>query len=44
MMELICNDRMGGKVKVKCLPTDTILIVKKLIAAHTGTRFEKIRL
>ena len=44
MMEVVCNDRMGGKVRVKCFPTDTILMLKKLIAAHTGTRFEKIRL
>ena len=44
MMEVICNDRMGGKVRVKCLPTDTILILKKLIGLHTGTRFEKIKL
>jgi ubiquitin-like protein 5 len=44
MMEVICNDRMGGKVRVKCFPIDTVLIVKKLIAAHTGTRCEKIKL
>ena len=44
MMEVVCNDRMGGKVRVKCFPTDTVLMLKKLIAAHTGTRFEKIRL
>ena len=44
MMEVICNDRCGGKVRVKCLPTDSILNLKKLIAAHTGTRYEKIKL
>lgn len=44
MMEVICNDRCGGKVRVKCFPHDTVLILKKLIAAHTGTRYEKIRL
>ena len=44
MMEVVCNDRMGGKVRVKCFPNDTVLILKKLIAAHTGTRAEKIRL
>ena len=44
MMELICNDRVGGKVRVKCYASDTILVLKKLIAAHTGTRFDKIRL
>ena len=26
------------------MATDTVLVLKKLIAAHTGTRFEKIRL
>ena len=44
MMEVICNDRLGGKVRVKCFKTDSILILKKLISAHTGTRFDKIRL
>lgn len=44
MMEVVCNDRLGGKVTVKCFPTDTIGVLKKLIAAHTGTRAEKIRL
>ena len=44
MMELVVNDRMGGKVRVKCFATDSILVLKKLIAAHTGTRFDKIRL
>ena len=44
MMEVICNDRLGGKVTVKCYPTDTIANLKLLIAAHTGTRAEKIRL
>ena len=44
MMEVICNDRMGGKVRVKCFETDTILLLKKLIAAHTGTRYERVKL
>ena len=44
MMEVICNDRMGGKVRVKCFPSDTILNLKKLIGLHTGNRFETIRL
>ena len=44
MMEVVCNDRMGQKVRVKCFPSDTIGVLKKLIAAHSGTRFEKIRL
>jgi len=44
MMEVVCNDRLGGKVRVKCFPTDTIENLKLLISAHTGTRAEKIRL
>jgi ubiquitin-like protein 5 len=44
MIEIVCNDRLGGKVRVKCFPTDTIKNLKLLISAHTGTRPEKIRL
>lgn len=44
MMEVICNDRLGGKVRVKCYPTDTIANLKLLVGAHTGTRPDKIRL
>ena len=44
MMEVICNDRLGGKVRVKCYPSDTIANLKLLISAHLGTRAEKIRL
>ena len=44
MMEIICNDRLGKKVRVKCFPTDTISNLKLLISAHTGTRGDKIRL
>ena len=44
MISIICNDRLGGKVRIKCFKRDSILTVKKLIGAHTGTRFQKIRL
>lgn len=44
MIEIIANDRIGKKVKVKCFPNDTIFILKQLISAHTGTKAEKIRL
>ena len=44
MIEVIANDRLGKKVRVKCNPDDTIGDLKKLIAAQTGTRPEKIRL
>lgn len=36
MIEVICNDRMGKKVRVKCNPDDTIGDLKKLIAAQIG--------
>lgn len=44
MIEVIVNDRLGKKTRVKCCPSDTIGDFKKLIAAKTGTRPEKIRL
>lgn len=44
MIEVICNDRLGKKVRVKCNEDDTIGDLKKLIAAQVGTRPEKIRL
>ena len=44
MIELIVNDRMGRKVRVKCFETDTIGDLKKLVAAHIGTRADKLRL
>lgn len=42
MLEITCNDRLGKKVRVKCNPDDTIGDLKKLIAAQTGTRSDKI--
>lgn len=44
MIEVICNDRLGKKVRVKCNEDDTIGDLKKLIAAQIGTRPEKIRI
>jgi len=44
MIEVIANDRMGRKVRIKCLPTDTVGDLKKLIAAQTGTTAQKIQL
>jgi hypothetical protein len=43
MIEVVCNDRLGKKVRVKCNEDDTIGDLKKLIAAQVGTRPEKIR-
>ncbi|KAJ1504535.1 Ubiquitin-like 5 [Coelomomyces lativittatus] len=42
MIEIVCNDRLGKKVRVKCNPEDTIGDLKKLIAAQIGTKSEKI--
>uniref|UniRef100_A0A670IGB4 Ubiquitin-like protein 5 n=1 Tax=Podarcis muralis TaxID=64176 RepID=A0A670IGB4_PODMU len=43
MIEVVCNDRLGKKVRVKCNSDDTIRDLKKLIAAQTGTRWDKIK-
>ncbi|XP_043824865.1 ubiquitin-like protein 5 [Dromiciops gliroides] len=42
MIEVVCNDRPGKKVRVKCDPKDSIAYPKKMIAAQTGTRWNKI--
>ncbi|XP_033246762.1 ubiquitin-like protein 5 [Drosophila miranda] len=42
MIEITCNDRLSKKVRVKCNPDDTVGDLKKLIAAQTGTKHEKI--
>ena len=44
MIEIVANDRLGKKVRVKCNSDDTVGDLKKLIAAQTGTRPEKLRL
>ena len=41
MIEIICNDRLGKKVSVKCNEDDTIGDLKKLLAYVTGTRRKK---
>jgi hypothetical protein len=42
MIEIVVNARVSKRIKVKCFPTDTIFILKKLVAAHIGTRPEKL--
>jgi len=42
MIEVICNDRLGKKIRVKCNPSDTIGDFKLLLAAQSGTRKDKI--
>ena len=44
MIEVVLNDRLGKKVRAKCNEDDTISDLKKLVAAQTGTRPEKIRI
>lgn len=43
VIEVVLNDLLGKKVKVKCNDDDTIGDLKKLVAAQTGARPEKIR-
>lgn len=42
LIEVICNDRLGKKIRVKCSPDDTVGDFKKLLAAQIGTAPEKI--
>lgn len=44
MIELVLNDRLGKKIRVKCNEDDTVGDLKKLVAAQVGTRPEKIRI
>jgi len=38
LIEVVVNDRMGKKQRIKCCPTDSIFDLKKLISAQIGTR------
>ncbi|GAA5829005.1 hypothetical protein JCM3770_007102, partial [Rhodotorula araucariae] len=38
LIEVIANDRLGNKVRVKCDSEDKVGDLKKLIAAQTGTK------
>lgn len=42
MIEVVLNDRLGKKVRVKVNSNDTIADLKKLAAAQLGTRHDKI--
>jgi ubiquitin-like protein 5 len=37
MIEVVLNDRLGKKIRVKCSEDDTIGDLKKLAAAQLGT-------
>ncbi|AWU77525.1 uncharacterized protein C5L36_0D02690 [Pichia kudriavzevii] len=42
MIQIWCNDRLGRKIAVKCLPEDTISDFKKVLALQIGTPAQKI--
>lgn len=42
MIEVLANDRLGKKIKVKCLEEDSVGDLKKMIGALTGTDWQKI--
>jgi len=44
LIEVIANDRLGRKVRVKCSADDTVGDLKRLIAAQIGTDHKKIQL
>jgi ubiquitin-like protein 5 len=39
LIEVLVNDRLGKKERVKCCPQDTVGQFKKLVAAKSGTVF-----
>ncbi|XP_053463999.1 ubiquitin-like protein 5 [Nycticebus coucang] len=42
MIKVVCNEPLGEKVSVKCNTDDITGDIKKLIAAQTGTCWNKI--
>ena len=44
MIEVILNDRLGKKVRVKCNEDDTILDLKKLAAAQLGMYCKDVKM
>ena len=44
MIEVVLNDRLGKKIRVKCNEDDTVGDLKKLAAAQLGTRPEKLKI
>lgn len=42
MIEVVLNDRLGKKVRVKCNEDDTIGDLKKLVAAQVSKRWRLI--
>ncbi|AGO12604.1 AaceriAER266Cp [[Ashbya] aceris (nom. inval.)] len=44
MIEIVVNDRLGKKLRVKCLATDTVGDLKKVLAMQLGTAHGKLAL
>lgn len=42
MIEVVCNDRVGRKVRVKCLPDDTVGDLKGVLALQIGAKADHI--
>lgn len=42
MIEVVCNDRLGKKLRIKCNSDDTIGDLKKVVGALAGLRPERI--
>lgn len=42
MIEVLANDRLGKKIAVKCLPTDTVGDLKKILSLQIGTAVDKL--
>ncbi|KAJ1974776.1 ubiquitin-like modifier hub1 [Dimargaris verticillata] len=41
-MYVLCNDRLGKKIRVTCDQNDTVKDLKRLISAQTGTNAARI--
>ena len=44
MIEVVLNDRLGRKLRVKCNSTDSVGILKRLVSAQVGTAADKLRI
>lgn len=42
MIEILVNDRVGKKTRVKCLPDDTVSDFKKVLSLQLGVQYTKI--
>ncbi|GMM29709.1 ubiquitin-like protein [Martiniozyma asiatica (nom. inval.)] len=42
MLQVVCNDRLGKKISVKCLAEDTVGEFKQVLGLQIGVPAEKI--